>query len=169
MKIDFDWLNRIGIVLNFLAGFMLAPDLIGKDKAQIIENYIDRIATFTTNSLRNRIHQNILNEFSNTNLRPLYYFALSFSWFITIIFFSAVKIGIQPDLLSAIFMRFMSLYFLITSVYATFILVPLFLIDIARTIENLAEKDNTFTSLLTIGGIIFFIVGNLFQFIASFK
>ena len=27
-----DWLNRIGIILNCLAGFMMAPDIIGKEK-----------------------------------------------------------------------------------------------------------------------------------------
>lgn len=34
-------LNRIGIVLNFLAGFMLAPELLGIERLRRIENYMD--------------------------------------------------------------------------------------------------------------------------------
>ena len=31
------YINRLGIILNFLAGFMIAPELIGKTRLQSIE------------------------------------------------------------------------------------------------------------------------------------
>jgi len=36
------WLNRAGIILNFLAGFMLAPELIGLARLQRAEDRIER-------------------------------------------------------------------------------------------------------------------------------
>lgn len=36
-----EWLNRAGIILNFLAGFMIAPELIGLERLQNIENNIE--------------------------------------------------------------------------------------------------------------------------------
>jgi len=36
-----EWLIRLGIVLNFFAGFMLAPELIGPERLRIIENKIE--------------------------------------------------------------------------------------------------------------------------------
>jgi len=47
LKFMLSWLNRVGIILNFLAGFLLAPELIGIDrinKAEVsLENYIKRL------------------------------------------------------------------------------------------------------------------------------
>ena len=36
-----EWLNRIGIILNFFAGFMLAPELIGLERLIIIESRLE--------------------------------------------------------------------------------------------------------------------------------
>jgi hypothetical protein len=33
------WLNRIGIILNFLAGFMLAPELLGIERLRRLEEW----------------------------------------------------------------------------------------------------------------------------------
>jgi hypothetical protein len=35
------WLNRVGIVLNFLAGFLLAPELIGIERIKKAEKYLE--------------------------------------------------------------------------------------------------------------------------------
>jgi hypothetical protein len=37
-------LNRVGIILNFLAGFMIAPELIGLDRIRRFENAMEKIA-----------------------------------------------------------------------------------------------------------------------------
>lgn len=44
---DVTLINRIGIVLNFLAGFMLAPELLGVERLRKVENYIDKWALVT--------------------------------------------------------------------------------------------------------------------------
>ena len=36
-----EWLNRAGIILNFVAGFLLAPELIGIERLQKLENKIE--------------------------------------------------------------------------------------------------------------------------------
>jgi hypothetical protein len=43
--IDKDWLNRIGIILNFCAGFMLAPELLGTERLRNAEGYIENVFT----------------------------------------------------------------------------------------------------------------------------
>jgi len=40
MNFDETWLNRLGIILNFLAGFMLAPELIGIERLKKIELFL---------------------------------------------------------------------------------------------------------------------------------
>ncbi|MFD2937075.1 hypothetical protein [Spirosoma flavum] len=35
------WLNRVGIILNFIAGFLVAPDLIGIDRLETFENRVE--------------------------------------------------------------------------------------------------------------------------------
>ena len=36
-----DWLNRIGIVLNCLAGFMMAPDIVGRPRLNVWEEALE--------------------------------------------------------------------------------------------------------------------------------
>jgi hypothetical protein len=36
-----DWVNRIGIILNFCAGFLLAPELIGIQRLQRFETFLE--------------------------------------------------------------------------------------------------------------------------------
>ena len=60
-----DWLNRVGIILNFLAGFLLAPELIGierikkyekeiKTKINILENNFREIKKLQKTIFKNR-------------------------------------------------------------------------------------------------------------------
>jgi hypothetical protein len=39
---DLIWINRIGIILNFVAGFLMAPDLIGTAKLRELEFRLER-------------------------------------------------------------------------------------------------------------------------------
>lgn len=41
------WLNRIGIILNFLAGFMLAPELLGVERIRKTEDFLEKIVSRT--------------------------------------------------------------------------------------------------------------------------
>jgi hypothetical protein len=42
---DGEWLNRAGIILNFLAGFMLAPELLGLHRLREFEAYLEQMVT----------------------------------------------------------------------------------------------------------------------------
>ncbi|NJO84256.1 MAG: hypothetical protein HC828_16700, partial [Blastochloris sp.] len=50
--ISIEALNRIGIVLNFAAGFMLAPELLGRQRLATME---DRIELFTKNAVQQSV------------------------------------------------------------------------------------------------------------------
>ncbi len=51
---DNAWLNRIGIILNFLAGFLIAPELIGIERIRRLEALLERRIDETTNVLKDR-------------------------------------------------------------------------------------------------------------------
>lgn len=40
-----EWLNRLGIILNFLAGFLLAPELIGLERIRRFEERMEKSAS----------------------------------------------------------------------------------------------------------------------------
>jgi hypothetical protein len=43
--LELDTLNRLGIVLNFAAGFLLTPELLGRDRIERIERRVEIIAS----------------------------------------------------------------------------------------------------------------------------
>ena len=45
------WLNRIGIILDLLAGFMIAPELIGEERLQRWEGRIEQLAVHAGKSI----------------------------------------------------------------------------------------------------------------------
>lgn len=51
-NMDPNWLNRIGIILNFLAGFLIAPELIGLDRIrkaeQRLEDSMEKVSEWAT-------------------------------------------------------------------------------------------------------------------------
>ena len=48
---DPTWFNRIGIILDLLAGFMIAPELIGEERLQRWEGRIEQFAVHTRESI----------------------------------------------------------------------------------------------------------------------
>ena len=44
-EIDLVWLNRVGITLNFVAGFLMAPDLIGRNRLRKLEAILEGFIT----------------------------------------------------------------------------------------------------------------------------
>jgi hypothetical protein len=46
-----DWVNRIGIILNFCAGFLLAPELIGIERLQRFEKFLEERVERAQNSV----------------------------------------------------------------------------------------------------------------------
>ncbi|MBW4607411.1 MAG: hypothetical protein KME22_09330 [Hassallia sp. WJT32-NPBG1] len=175
MSIDLDWLNRVGIILNFLAGFMLAPDLIGKERLLIIEEKIEGQL------------QTII-KLVKSNLKSRYGKRHNYGWIMLIFmstFFVPGLIVIALDHLNLLvklpgkmLLYYIIIFFLIPNLliqqfprtFRLFLMKSLKqLIKIMNNLEYFLKDDNTIISLLTFWGIIFFIVGNLFQLIASFK
>lgn len=69
-----EWLNRLGIVLNFFAGFMLAPELIGLERLKIIENKIEgafsRLITNTETNTQYNKSQNARMKLAGLSTIP---------------------------------------------------------------------------------------------------
>src|SRR5438552_568713 len=38
------WLNRVGIILNFVAGFLVAPELLGIKRVEAVEEWLKQTA-----------------------------------------------------------------------------------------------------------------------------
>ena len=55
MDVDLVWVNRVGIMLNFVAGFLMAPDLIGRDYLVRIEHALKRTLIRTRRFIRRPI------------------------------------------------------------------------------------------------------------------
>jgi hypothetical protein len=47
-----EWINRLGIVLNFLAGILMAPDLIGKERLLKLQGTIEQTANYWLSMLK---------------------------------------------------------------------------------------------------------------------
>jgi hypothetical protein len=67
-------LNRIGIILNFCAGFLIAPELIGERGLHWIELQFLSIQSYLTK--RNKI----ITEFTSIKSRTLTYYCFVFGW-----------------------------------------------------------------------------------------
>ncbi|MHC0068366.1 hypothetical protein ACWATR_36805 [Nostoc sp. UIC 10890] len=205
-NINFNWLNldilnRIGIILNFLAGFLLAPDLIGKERILYYEKILEtKFSAFRrkvnrfSKKLSLVIYSMTIDIFSqefdklyryiqNTSLFIYNFFQLFLfipSLIITsYLFYQIEKIVIlffnKQNILYIILMIINMFISIILAVIISYFIfkflyqVLIFFIFILNKIENKIKKDNTFLDLMTFWGIIFFIFGNLLQFIASFK
>lgn len=177
MQIDLDWVNRIGIILNFLAGFMLAPDLIGRERLLLIESKIEikieKLINITQKTLK-YIGLKLARESGFRFLAFIILIDMTGIFFIPVFVTSgAILNGILGYcyLILLMLLEFMSFTFYY-SPRLTRIIVIKFLNNTKKTVKKIEffiQKDETVINLLTFWGIIFFIVGNLFQLIASFK
>jgi hypothetical protein len=161
---SFDWLNRIGIILNFLAGFLLAPDLIGIENINKIQKSIISV----TNKIKRFIYVNftgLINIYEIVDKNQIKSQLTSFG--ICVIFFliSWQKVS---DGTGNIIDFFIFVVALLSGILFIFTFPFTLLTFIIQSLERNLNKDNALVPLLTFLGIIFFIVGNLFQFIATF-
>jgi hypothetical protein len=80
------WLNRLGIVLNFLAGFMLAPELIGLERIKNAEKFLQVFSIRSQDHLHSQkswVDQARISSIDVSRLEPLFFFIgliLFFSW-----------------------------------------------------------------------------------------
>jgi hypothetical protein len=110
---DNTWLNRIGILLNFLAGFLIAPELIGVERIHRFEVILETRINDNTQLLKDRTaryqHFYILDNVD-------YRFVLVHSLIVTL-----VAIGIMYSVLIRDFIltgQFLILGFTLSFVYA---------------------------------------------------
>lgn len=165
-----DWLNRIGIILNFIAGFMLAPQLIGESRIEYLEQYFDKIITLRTKKILDYLDtsKGIYITALNADVKYFYLFLFIIIFNLNIsvrLLLYGTNIGFDILILRFIY----ACLSLMALILFSYILLPTIIYDLIQKIHNLFEKEKTLISLLTFWGIIFFIVGNLFQFLASFK
>jgi hypothetical protein len=153
------WLNRIGIILNFCAGFMVAPELLGVSRLHRIEVFIKQV-------LRRLRRFTIANRRISPAVKLMLFGYMTIFIVDGFILFT-LRLNANTTLpdyivkLAPIAMIVAS--FVIGAILATFLVAVL--IDYAS--KELAGNERL-RSILVWWGIIFFIVGNLLQFISTF-
>jgi hypothetical protein len=156
--IEILWLNRIGIILNFCAGFMLAPELLGTKRLLVIEaktkHFLSRMKQFVK---------------GYRDFLPMWRFFLPM---LLLLLFSYTMVLISkrsgnnslPNYLTTIAPIAIAISgFLASGIILAFV--------ILLSVDYLSMKlagDERLRYVLIWWGIIFFIVGNLLQFIATF-
>ena len=153
-----EWLNRTGIILNFCAGFMLAPHLIGDERLGLIGLGVQQSVSRFGGLLRiRRKHSYLLRTYLIASI---------------MIFFTCVLVlgneNLKPNSQPWYLVKFAPFYIVYTGVSIVivggiFLIALLLSFSIKRLIGNEILK-----STLKYWGIIFFIVGNLLQFISTF-
>jgi hypothetical protein len=166
MNIDLDWINRFGIVLNFLAGFMIAPELIGEKTISNYENKIEK----KLNNLIDYINPKLSysTEYSNKIIGMASEISETISKILDFLPFDSGNI--VDKILSFIF----KIFIIIVAIFIKFI--GTLIVKILESLKILTDKiadffkpDDTLKNFLVFWGVIFLIVGNLFQLIATFK
>lgn len=216
--INKEWINRIGIILNFLAGFMVAPELIGVERLAKIENYMEELFASRKTWLESN-HSLITNYFNDETIDDdqkfnktlavislsslatiiaitiliwirqylLSFFALGVYYFLVFAlithFFSeetyrkfrasfskSIKKYFSWRIFSSIaFIALLSVYlpFWYIAVKSLIVILALFQKPMTFVLSKLSG-DEQLRYILVRWGILLFVLGNLFQFIATF-
>lgn len=184
------WLNRVGITLDFLAGFMLAPEIIGLDRIQKLENiFEDRLLKIKKNLLQPFEYEPLGTSASAAKLENEREIR---GWFTLknlkrnrdniVNFYSSKKVPLWRKIVNSITYPFSGILFLAVAV----ILLPIFLlliiwelisfvylviiswfIKLLNLILAKLEGDEKLKRFITVQGIFFFILGNILQLIAT--
>ena len=168
-----DELNRIGILLNFFAGFLLSPALLGLERLRHIEKWTER----KLSNFRDRLSVLGLKADKSKwaperakGLRPLFVFAFLALMFwagtvgIGVIFFANPPSTPIAFTVKLVFFGVPCAFLLMLAASSTFAA----LFEVADQVVASLEGDNRLASLLTVLGIIFFIFGNALQLWATF-
>jgi|GEM_PF-6740948 len=194
---DFVLINRIGIVLNFLAGFMLAPELLGVERLRKAENSIEslsdnvskyllrisdamkdymigklKIALLILVIVCGYLFASILGALVVKKLEPIKGTGvfLVFAFFIVTLVLVIYQIKTDPlVLLAPIVGPFWMIFVLVSTLLSVlFLLVIGFFSMVVTYVRQKMEGEGRLRSILVLWGIIFFIVGNALQFAATF-
>lgn len=205
-----EWINRIGIILNFCAGFMVAPELIGQDRLRKVEENLERFVSLTYTKTKEA--RSALGKLEDIEIWAL---SGAFVIILLVLIDETYNLGIKYiatllyvilAILSALLFMFLVFYIAYIALVFVFIkkrrkeiisriknntkgmtfgspirraLIPasfkltsitfLFLINkfLAYLVQTLST-DNSLRLILIYWGIIFFILGNLLQFLSTF-
>jgi hypothetical protein len=196
--ISTQWANSIGILMDLFAGFMLAPELIGEKRLKRFEIFIEHaivnarnladkaISTIMPAGNNYRRAIRIILEWCAVfallaiswilELYYLFYLVLLFAYLITIVGYvssTSHKLHGFARILYYISAPFVPLVLIgILPLFIIFVTLMLSLYSAILLLLNYLSKkmsgDDRLRSILVWWGIIFFIVGNALQFIASF-
>jgi hypothetical protein len=156
---DSEWLNRLGILLNFIAGFLLAPQLIGVARIHRIENALERAlgaAQHRVDALRRRTKGRFVPfVFLVTTVGAV---ALGAAATDTFLSFHVPEVA-------GVVSRMVAIVIVVTVLAATAIVLTE---RIAGRLVRSLDGDDRLSSYLVGLGIVTFVSGNLFQFVATF-
>lgn len=149
----FNLFTQIGIALNFVAGFLLAPQLIGVKRLLYWEQTLRDKSKSTVENIKKQENSLFLVLFLSL-LLP----------------YSTLKRNQSKDtepFIKNIKGRFWFVCFLIVAILLQIpiALITLVLGFVGRRLEN----KKSLQGILVVAGIVFFILGNCLQFIGSFK
>ena len=179
-------LNRIGIVMNFLAGFLLAPELLGSERLRKLEFFCEillvRITTFS-NQTRSGVGD-FLDDLSphadhhyalSKVLHKAFAVAAILFWLACPMFIVVDKINISEQIKFTIAFSLIAPFMIIGSLIVLIFYLSLFLmifitciIYIFKSFLNKLQGEERLRSIFVWWGIIIFILGNLFQILATF-
>lgn len=190
--IDFAWLNRLGIVLNFFAGFMLAPELIGLERLTRAEIFLESKLDKSVKRLNSQRQWLVDFMFFLKPSKQSHYLDSNFFddliscsgglfWFF--IFIAIIAVYFQINILKQVaswLMYIIGWGFLIVFggaivftlgriiIWILIILTLVIVQSILRFLLHKLKGDERLQAIIVWWGVIFFILGNLFQFVGSF-
>ena len=188
-----DWLNRYGIILNFIAGFMVAPELIGIERLRTLEQKLEQWLKTLKEKLSSEkmtakdlfmgglfvVLQSAPALILIIVLYPLAKERLAWIIGAIIIFYFLVWLGKELDsgILQLVTFPLILLWMILVELLVSpFFSVILFIIYVITTaihtligflISNL-EGEERLRSIFVWWGILFFIIGNALQFLSTF-
>ena len=151
-------MNRIGIILNFITAFMVTPELIGPSKLQALDEKVkDFLQKYRSWIISNKELSYMKKFLILTSIAMLFCYGM--------VYLSKQQPSNDiPDYLFRI-----APFAIVGSIILLFAVILIYLAGtLLNQVLEKTTKDGSFRSTLTWWGIIFFLVGNILQFIATF-
>lgn len=148
--IDSDWTNKLGIILNFFAGFLIAPELLGLDRLRKFEELIEKVARGINTFLEHPLFflNKTLRQQNKVLINIAIPIAILLSLFNAVIFFRGAKavyfenLGLPPYTNNSIIGAIALLVVAISGFYSSIYFLDLW-------IDEAEQKENIISSLET--------------------
>ncbi len=174
-------LNRIGIILNFLAGFLLAPELLGTERLEKFEDSLERFGAKLTHY--GVVAASILGQLlEGASVQTFDLFGLPvrksplrimiiiivITWVFSLLFL--IETWGNRNTFYLFFLVLVAIFAMSSFLMLSVVMLTLLhiIVLLARLLVNKLAGDNKLRSGLVWMGIICFIAGNSLQFIATF-